>query len=160
MTGRWHRLCPASIHQFFRSISPPRGEPSKLRRISVIAACAAMFAFAALPASAATSRSHMFSIPGVYGVRAWGTYYHTGIRVRIAVCVEDTARGVYGAAAVGLAFDSSYRQHDNVSAVTIGYDHTQCHVMITRYTSHLVVAALSGYKNGKVRQHGKLKRIY
>ena len=26
--------------------------------------------------------------------------------------------------------------------------------------SHLVVEALSGYKNGKVRQRGKLKRVY
>jgi hypothetical protein len=131
-----------------------------LRRISVVASCVAMLALSALPASAATSRIHVFSIPGVYGVRAWGTYFETGIRVRVSVCVEDTAPSVYGAAAVGLAFDSGYRHHDNVGAVTIGYDHTQCHVMSTRYTSHLVVEALSGYKNGKVRQRGKLKRIY
>jgi len=76
------------------------------------------------------------------------------------VCVEDTAPSVYGAAAVGVAFDSSYRHHDSVSAVTIGYDHTQCHAMTTRYTSHLVVEALSGYQNGKVRQRGKAKQIY
>ena len=131
-----------------------------LRRISVVASCAAMLTLSALPASAASNRIHVFSIPGVYGVRAWGTYYETGIRVRVSVCVEDTAPSVYGAAAVGLAFDSSYRHHDNVGAVTIGYDHTQCHVMNTRYTSHLVVEALSGYKNGKVRQRGKPKRIY
>jgi hypothetical protein len=131
-----------------------------LRRISVVAVCLAMLALGALPASAVTSRIHEFSIPGVYGVRAWGTYYETGIRVRVSVCVEDTAPSVYGAAAVGLAFDSSYRHHDNVSAVTIGYDHTQCHVMSTRYTSHLVVEALSGYKNGKVSQRGRLKQIY
>ena len=131
-----------------------------LRRISVAASCVAMVALSALPASAATSSIHVFSIPGVYGVRAWGTYYETGIRVRISVCVEDTAPSVYGAAAVGLAFDSSYRHHDNVGAVTIGYDHTQCRVMSTRYTSHLVVEALSGYKNGKVRQRGKLRQIY
>jgi hypothetical protein len=78
----------------------------------------------------------------------------------VTVCVEDTARGVYGAEAVGLAFDSRYWRHDNVSAVTVGYDHTQCRVVLTRYTSHLVVEALSGYKNGKVRQRGKLKRVY
>ena len=131
-----------------------------LRRISIVASCVAMVALIALPASAATSSVHVFSIPGVYGVRAWGTYYETGIRVRVSVCVEDTAPSVYGAAAVGLAFDSSYRHHDNVAAVTIGYDHTQCHVMSTRYTSHLVVEALSGYKNGKVRQRGKPKQIY
>jgi len=130
------------------------------RRISAVAFCVAMLAFSALPASAATNRIHVFSIPGVYGVRAWGTYYDTGIRVRVSVCVEDTATSVYGAATVGLAFDSSYRHHDNVGAVTIGYDHTQCRAMSTRYTSHLVVEALSGYKNGKVRQRGKPKRIY
>jgi hypothetical protein len=107
-----------------------------------------------------TSHVHDFAIPGVYGVRAWGAYAEAGTRVRVTVCVEDTARGVYGAAVVGLAFDSRYRRHDNVSAVTVGYHHTQCRASLTRYTSHLVVEALSGYKNGKVRQRGKLKRIY
>ena len=131
-----------------------------LRRIPVIAACAATLAFSALPASAMTNNVHDFAIPGVYGVRAWGAYAGAGTRVRVTVCVEDTARGVYGAAAVGLAFDSRYRRYDNVSAVTVGYHHTQCRASLTRYTSHLVVEALSGYKNGKVRQRGKLKRIY
>ena len=78
----------------------------------------------------------------------------------MTVCVEDTARGVYGAATAGLAFDSGHRSHDIVSAVTVGYGHTQCRVTLARYTSHLVVEALSGYKNGKVRQRGKLKRVY
>ena len=78
----------------------------------------------------------------------------------MTVCVEDTARGVYGAATVGLAFDSGYQSHDIVSAVTVGYDHTQCRVTLARYTSHLVVEALSGHKNGKVRQRGKLKKVY
>jgi hypothetical protein len=131
-----------------------------LRRIFVVASCVVMVALSALPASAATSRIHVFSIPGVYGVRAWGTYYETGIRVRVSVCVEDTAPSVYGAAAVGLAFDSSYGHHENVGAATIGYDHTQCHAMTMRYTSHLVVEALSGYQNGKIRQRGKPKQIY
>jgi hypothetical protein len=130
------------------------------RRIPAIAACVAALAFSALPASAMTSRVHGFSIPGVYGVRAWGTYSAAGTRVRVTVCVEDTARGVYGAAAVGLGFDSSYRRHDIVSAATVGFDHTRCRASLARYTSHLVVEALSGYKNGKVRQHGKLKRVY
>jgi hypothetical protein len=61
--------------------------------------------------------------------------------------------------AVGLAFDSGYRRHDNVSAVTIGDGHTRCRDLVTRYASHLVVEALSGYKNGTARQHANLKRI-
>ena len=60
----------------------------------------------------------------------------------------------------GLAFDSGYRSHDIVGAVTVGYGHTQCRVTLARHTSDLVVEALSGYKNGKVRQRGKLKRVY
>jgi hypothetical protein len=139
---------------------PAFGEPHMLRRIPVIVACIAALAFSALPAAAATRHIHDFGIPGVYGVRAWGTYNDTGTRVRVTVCVEVTARSVYGAAAVGLAFDSSYRRHDNVSAVTIGDGHTQCRFMVTRYVRHLVVEALSGYKNGAVRQRGRLKRIY
>ena len=130
------------------------------RRISVVASCATMLALGALPASAAASRTHAFSIPGVYGVRAWGSYSQTGIRVRVSVCVEDTVPSVYGAVAVGLAFDSSYRHYDNAGAVTIGDDHPQCHTMTARYTSHLVVEALSGYRNGKIRQRGKPRQIY
>jgi hypothetical protein len=131
-----------------------------LRRIPVIATCAAILVFSALPASAVTSRVHDFGIPGVYGIRAWGTYSGTETRVRVTICVDDIARGIYGAAAVGLAFDSGYQRHDSVSAVTIGNNHPQCRAMVTRYTDHLVVEALSGYKNGQVRQRGKLKRIY
>jgi hypothetical protein len=131
-----------------------------LRRIPVIAACAATLAFSAPSAAAMTSHAHGFAIPGVYGVRAWGTYSGAGTRVRVTVCVEDTARNVYGVAAVGLAFDSRYRSHDTVSAVAVGYDHAQCRAIVTRRTGHLVVEALSGYKNGKVRQRGQLKRVY
>jgi len=131
-----------------------------LRRIVVIVAGAATLAGGALPASAAAGRIHPFSIPGVFGVRAWGSYDHAGARVRIMVCVEDVTRDIYGAAAVGLAFDSRYRRHQDVSVVTIGYDHARCRTMITRYAGHLVVEALSGRKNGKIRQHGVPKRIY
>jgi hypothetical protein len=131
-----------------------------LRRIAVIAASAAMLACGALPASAAASPIHAFGIPGVYGVRAWGSYQDTGMKVRVTVCVKDVAHGVYGAAAAGLAFDSSYQRHDDVSATAIGYGHTQCRVTTTRYMGHLVVEALSGYSNGKVRRHSIPKRIY
>lgn len=131
-----------------------------LHRLAVIAACVAVLALSALPASAATGRIHLFSIPGVYGVSAWGSYDATGKGVRVTVCVKDTARDVYGAAAAGVAFDSGYHHHNNVGAATIGYNHTQCRVMTTGYTAHLIVEALSGNKNGTVRQHGKLRQIY
>ena len=94
-----------------------------------------------------------------YTASALGHLLRRGAQVRVTMC-RGHPRGVYGAATAGLAFDSGYRRHDIVSAVTVGYDHTQCRVTLARYTSHLVVEALSGYKNGKVRQRGKLKRVY
>lgn len=131
-----------------------------LRRIAVIAASAVSLACGTLPASAAASPIHAFGIPGVYGVRAWGSYQETGTKVRVTVCVKDVAYDVYGAAAAGLAFDSGYLHHADVSATAIGYGHMQCRTMVTTYTEHLVVGALSGYRNGKVRRHSTPKRIY
>ena|ERR1700760_3083277 len=131
-----------------------------LRFIAVVAASTAALAGGTLPASAAGDGIHAFSIPGVSGVRAWGSYRDAGAGVRVTVCVKDVVRGVYGAAAVGLAFDSDFRRHDNVSTAAIGYDHAKCRVMVTPYTGHLVVEALSGNQDGQVRRHGPPKRIY
>jgi hypothetical protein len=36
------------------------------------------------------------------------------------MCVEDTVRGVHGAAVAGPAFDSGYQRHGIVSAMTVG----------------------------------------
>ena len=96
----------------------------------------------------------------MYGIRAWGSYTDVGTKVQVTVCVEDTARSVYGAAAVGLAFGPGYRHHSDVGAAAVGFGHRQCHIIETPYKSHLVVEALSGDKNGKVGQRGHLKRIY
>jgi hypothetical protein len=131
-----------------------------IRRIAIVASFTAMLALGALPASAAVSHAHKFGIPGVYGVRAWGSYTDVGSKVQVTVCVEDIARSVYGAAAVGLAFGPGYRHHSNVGAAAVGFGHSQCHTIKTPYKSHLVVEALSGDKNGKVGQRGHLKRIY
>ena len=119
-----------------------------LRLIAVIAASAATLT-GGTARIRFRRRIHAFSIPGVSGVRAWGST--DGPRVQVKICVKDVARSVYGAAAVGLAFDSGFQRHDNVSTAAIGYGHSKCRVMVTRYRGHLVVEALSGDKNGKVR---------
>ena len=84
-----------------------------------------------------------------YTASAPGAPTPPGTRVRVTVCVEDTARGVYGVAAAGPAFDSGYRRHDIVSAVTGGYDHTQCRATLARYTSHLVVGRCPGTRTAR-----------
>jgi hypothetical protein len=126
--------------------------------VTVVGAAAALLTLGALPAAAATSTIRTFSIPGVYGIGAWGSYQRAGQKTRITVCVKDTARGVYGGAAAGVAFDGGRRQA--VSAVVIGFRHTSCRTMTTGYTDHLVVAALSGWPNRTVRQRGHVRQVY
>jgi hypothetical protein len=112
----------------------------------------------ALPAAATSGGVHTFSVPGVYGIEAWGSYQHAGGGLRITVCVEDNARGVYGGAAAAVAYNGKRRQ--TTAAVTVGYRHTSCKSMITSYTNHLIVDAISGWRDGKVRQAGHPRQIY
>jgi ABC-type Co2+ transport system permease subunit len=133
------------------------------RRITVAIASGAMLAFGALPAAAATGGPHTygphtFSVPGVHGISAWGSYQRLGAKVRVTVCVRVSSRDIYGGAAAGVAY--SGRHHQSVAAVAVGYQHTACQSMSTGYTAHLIVDALSGYRNGKVRQAGKIRQIY
>jgi hypothetical protein len=128
------------------------------RIIAVIVAGGAMLISGAVPAFAAPGGTHQFSIPGVYGISAWGSYLSAGSTVQVTVCVRDTARDVYGGAAAAAATQGLH--HQAVAAITIGYQHTQCKTMITRYTAHLAVDALSGYRDGRVRQMGRFREIY
>jgi hypothetical protein len=135
-----------------------------LRRLSTIAAGAAMLALSALPASAATSvahtASHKLYFPGLSGVSAWGSYSKIGSRVKISVCAEDTTRGEFAAAAVVLDYNSNYSKHMKGGAVDIGYHATACVSMYMPYTSHLRIYTFVGGSNGKVLRQSKTKVIY
>jgi hypothetical protein len=133
-----------------------------LRRFSTIAAAAAMLALSALPASAATMQSstHKISFPGLHGVSAWGTYQRTGSKVRINVCVDDTARSVFAAAAVVTASNASNTLHQELGAVDIGYHQTVCRSESLRYTAHLKVYSFTGTNTGRIGHKTKTKTIY
>jgi hypothetical protein len=131
-----------------------------LHRISaaVVVAAGAMLISGAVPAFAASGGAQQFAIPGVYGISAWGSYLRMGATVRVTVCVRDTARDVYGGAAAAAASQGAH--HQAVAAITIGFQRTQCRTMVTRYTAHLAVDALSGYRDGRIRQMGRFREIY
>jgi hypothetical protein len=143
---------------------PDQETPTVLRSISIAVVSGALLVTGALPAAAAgdvrtAGDPHTFSVPGVYGIGAWGSYEHIGAEMRITICVEDTTRGVYGGAAAAVAYGSG-RRHQTIAAVTVGYRHISCQAMITSYTNHLIVDALSGWRDGKVRQVGHTRQIY
>ena len=133
-----------------------------LRRLSLIAASAAMLALSALPASAATASTttHKLYFPGLSGVSAWGTYTRSGSHVKVHVCAEDTTKGEFAAAAVVLSYNSNYSKHQKGGAVDIGYHATSCVSMYVQYTSHLRIYTFVGGSNGKVLRQSKTKIIF
>jgi hypothetical protein len=130
-----------------------------LRRLSVIAASAAMLAFSALPASAAAhSSTHKLSFPSHSGVSAWGNYKVTSKGVYVNVCVKDTG-SQFAVGAVVVATNASGSQGSNMGAVAFGHNSTQCRfgyvprgfrkhlkTYVIGYTSHGTVAFKTGTK--------------
>lgn len=136
-----------------------------LRRISLIAASAAMLglsAFSALPVSAApmSSSSHKLSFPNIHGVNGWGSYQKSGAKVKVSVCADDTVRSDFASAAVVIAYNSNYSQHAEIGAVDIGYNQAVCRTMALRYTAHLRVYTFVGGNNGRIKAKSKTKNIY
>ena len=80
-----------------------------LRRLSLIAGSAAMLALSALPASLppCTPAPTSISFPGLHGVKAWGTYAMVKKGLKVHVCAEDTAKGVFASGAVVVAKNST-----------------------------------------------------
>ena len=106
------------------------------------------------------SSTHKLSFPSLHGVKAWGTYTMTSKGVRLYVCDEDTANGVFAAGAVALASNASGSLHTNLGAVDIGYHQSVCRSMTLRYTAHLKVYTFTGTTTGRIGSKSKVKTIY
>ena len=133
-----------------------------LRRISTIAAAAAMLALSALPVSAATlhSSTHKISFPGLHGVSAWGNYTKNGSKVKINVCVDDTVRSVFAAGAVTLVSNKNNSKHSELGAVDIGYHQTTCRSETLPYNGHLRVYTFTANNAGRISGRSKTKTIF
>jgi hypothetical protein len=135
-----------------------------LRRISLIAASAAMVAVSTLsavsvmPASAATtqpaSTTHKRTFPSMYGLTSWGTYKKTSKGLYLVVCAKDTARANFASGAVAVAYNSNYSKSVNLGAVAFGHGHTVCRWGTLTYSSHLRTWSLIGRSNGTIKKSG------
>lgn len=133
-----------------------------MRRISLVAAAAAMLALSALPASAATmgSATHKLSFPGLSGVKAWGNYTRVSRGVKVNVCAEDMSKSVFAVGAVTVASNATGKFHSNLGAVSIGYHQTVCRSMTVRWTAHLQVYTFTANNKGMINHKSKTKKIY
>lgn len=135
-----------------------------LRRISVVAASAAMLAVStlsavsALPASAATtqpaSTTHKLSFPSLYGLTSWGTYKKTSKGLYLVVCAKDTASSNFASGAVAVAYNSNYSKSVNLGSVAFGRGHTVCRWETVKYSSHLRTYSFIGRSNGTIKRSG------
>jgi hypothetical protein len=133
-----------------------------MRRISLVAASAAMLALSALPASAATmgSTTHKLSFPGLSGVKAWGNYTKVAKGLKINVCAEDMKKGVFAVGAVTVASNSTKKLHTNLGAVSIGYHQVVCRSMTLRYKAHLQVYTFTANNKGMINHTSKKKNLF
>ena len=133
-----------------------------MRRISLVAASAAMLALSALPASAATvgSATHKLSFPGLSGVKSWGTYAKVSKGIKIAVCAEDLSKSIHAVGAVTVASNAAGTLHTNVGAVSIGYHQTVCRSLTLRYSAHLQIYTFTANNKGMINHKSKMKKVF
>jgi hypothetical protein len=108
-----------------------------LRRLSVIAASAAMLAASALPAFATTHSK------GIY----------------INACAKDTGHA-FAVAAVVVATNSTGKKSSNLGAVAMGHNNTQCRFGTIPYSSHLKTYVIGYTSHGTIAFKTGLKKIF
>ena len=133
-----------------------------LRRLSLIAGSAAMVALSALPASAAPMHvtTHKIAFPGLHGVKAWGTWAKVSKGLKVHVCAEDTARGVYASGAVVVVKNSTRKFSTNLGAVAFGYHHSICRNMTLRYSAHVQIYTFTANNKGQMNHRSKTKHLF
>jgi hypothetical protein len=134
-----------------------------LRRLSVIAASAAMLAASALPAFATTSiahsSTHKLSFPGHSGIQAWGNYKKTSKGIYVNVCAKDT-KSQFAVGAVIVATNSSGSHSSNLGAVAMGHNNTQCRYGTIPYSSHLKTYVIGYTSHGTIAFKTSTKKIF
>jgi homoaconitase/3-isopropylmalate dehydratase large subunit len=131
-----------------------------LRRLSVIAASAAMLALSALPAAATThSSTHKLAFPSHSGISAWGTYKMTSKGIYVNICAKDTG-STFAVGAVAVGTNSSGSRQANLGAVAMGHGTTQCRFGTIRYSSHLKTYLIGYTNHGTVAFKTGFKKIF
>jgi hypothetical protein len=140
-----------------------------LRRISTVAAAAAMLGLCSLPAYASTTTAHAgsgsFTVPAASSsIKAWGTYqfttFHKANVVKVTMCAKLTGNAFF-VIAEAEGYTASGLQLGEVAAA-VGQEtpgHQSCGTAYLHGTAHLKVFSEIG-SGGKIVAKTKLKTIY
>ena len=133
-----------------------------LRRLSLIAGSAAMVALSALPASAAPmhATTHQLHFPGLHGVKAWGTWAKVSKGLKVHVCAEDTAKGVFASGAVVVASNSTRKFSTNLGAVAFGYHQIDLPGHDPALSAHAKVYTFTANNKGQINHRSKTKNLF
>jgi hypothetical protein len=138
-----------------------------LRRLSTVAAIAAMLGLSALPATAAThttpASSGNFTVPSASSaVKAWGSYHIlSATKVQITVCAKRSGNA-YFVSAFADAYHASGSTHGTVSA-SVGPEtpgSQSCGTATLRYTAHLKVYTEVWATSTSAPKTSSVKSIY
>jgi hypothetical protein len=131
-----------------------------LRRLSVIAATAAMLAASALPAFATTHTTvHKLAFPRHSGISAWGNYHKTSKGIYVNVCARDT-KHTFAVGAVVVATNKSGSRSRNLGAVAMGHNNGQCRFGTIPYSSHLKTYVIGYTSHGTIAFKTSVKKIF
>ena len=104
--------------------------------------------------------THQLHFPGLRGVKAWGTYAKVSKGLKVHVCAEDTAKGVYASGAVVVVSNSTRKFHTNLGAVAFGYHESICRDMTLRVSAHAKVYTFTANNKGQITHRSKTKKLF
>jgi hypothetical protein len=93
-------------------------------------------------------------------VKAWGNYAKVRKGLKVHVCAEDTARGVYASGAVVVVKNSTRKFSTNLGAVAFGYHHSICRNMTLRYSAHVQIYTFTANNKGQMNHRSKTKHLF
>jgi hypothetical protein len=136
-----------------------------LRRISTVAAAAAMLGLCALPAAASTTAAHAsthnFTVPSASSaVKGWGSYDKlNSVRVKVMVCSQKKSGTWVGAEAIG--YNSKNKEVSAIAGVVGPQTPGQksCGTAYMLNVAHLKVYTFIG-SNGRIVKKSSTKKIY
>ncbi|HEY1627099.1 MAG TPA: hypothetical protein VGG16_25240 [Streptosporangiaceae bacterium] len=141
-----------------------------LRRLSTVAAAAAMLGICALPATANAQADHpshgTFTVPSANStIKASGSYTFTTFHKKNVVKIQICATLKGGSAwvlAEAVSYNSNRKSHQAIAAAVSQQTpgHKSCALNYLPYTSHLKVFTEIGGSNGKIAKKSSMKSIY